>query len=192
VAIAGRRDPKTGARPEYSAPMPLFPAIGDSWLTAQRWGLLHLQALGQRLHPRYANAPHLLTGERGELEALFFLRRQGYIVIERRWTAPDLRGDLDLIAWDGDFLCCIEVKTRTARDLTPAQAAVDDTKRRMLRALARAFRRTLPRQRDTPIPLRFDVVSVYLLPGEAQCELFRGVFSLIPNEQGDDRRRYGV
>jgi putative endonuclease len=166
--------------------------LDSAWLSAQRWSLLHIQSLGQRLHPRYANAPHLLTGERGEFEALFFLRRNGYIVVERRWTAPDLRGDIDLIAWDGDFLCFIEVKTRTARDLTPAMSAVDDTKRRMLRALARAYRRTLPRRPEGPIPIRFDIVSVYLLAGGTECEVLRGVFSLVPSERGDELRRYGV
>jgi putative endonuclease len=172
--------------------MPLFPAIGDSWLAAQRWGLLHLQGFGQHLHPRYGNAPHLLTGERGEFEALFFLRRNGYIVVERRWTAPDLRGDIDLIAWDGDVLCFVEVKTRTARDLTPAMSAVDDTKRRMLRALARAYRRTISRGPEGPVSMRFDVISVYLLPGGAECEVVRGAFLLVTPERGDEERRYGV
>jgi putative endonuclease len=166
--------------------------VDTAWLSAQRWGLLHLQALGQRLHPRYASAPHLLTGERGEFEALFFLRRNGYVVVERRWRAPDLRGDIDLIAWDGEFLCFIEVKTRTARDFTPAMSAVDDTKRRMLRALARAYRRTLPRRAENPIPIRFDVVSVYLLPAGTEYEVLRGAFSLVPPERGYEERRYGV
>jgi putative endonuclease len=177
---------------EYSAQMNLIAPIGDSLLSLQRACLLQLQGIGQRLHPRYANAPHLLTGERGELEALFFLRRQGYVVVERRWKAPDLRGDIDLVAWDGEFLCFVEVKTRTARDLTPAIAAVDDTKRRMLRSLARAYRRTIPRDSDGPAPIRFDVVSVYLLGAKPECELLRGVFLLHPEERGDADRRYGV
>jgi len=161
-------------------------------LALERWSLLRLTALGQRIHPRYRDAPHLLIGERGELEALFFLRRQGYAVVERRWRAPELRGDLDLIAWEGEFLAIIEVKTRTARDLTPAASAVDDSKRRNLRDLARAYRRTQPRRPDGPIPIRFDVVSVYLEGGKAACELLRGVFSLNPSEPRDVRPRYGV
>jgi len=167
-------------------------SFGTLFLDAQRWSLLRLQSVGQRLHPRHLKAPHLLTGERGEFEALFFLRRQGYTIVERRWKTPDLNGDLDLVGWDGEFLCFIEVKARTARDMTPAASAVNDAKRRILRSLARAYRRTLPKQPDNPIPLRFDVVSVYLLGSKAECELVRGAFLLHPEPRRNEDNRYGV
>jgi len=35
------------------------------------------------------------------------------------------RGELDLVGWDRDVLRVIEVKTRTTRDVKPAEAAVD-------------------------------------------------------------------
>ena len=55
-----------------------------------------------------------------------------------RWWRGDGRrgnqpGDLDLVAWQGPMLCFFEVKTRTARDLNPAEAAVDLHKRNVLR-----------------------------------------------------------
>lgn len=162
------------------------------WLRAQRWGLLRLQRLGRHVHSRYPRAPHLLTGERGEFEALFFLRQQGYVVTERRWHAPDLRGDLDLVAWEGDSLAIVEVKTRTARDLTPAASAIDESKRRVLRDLARAYRRTLPKRPDGPVPIRFDVVSVYLIQNSVECELLRQAFLLQSGPPGDQPGRYGV
>jgi putative endonuclease len=171
-------------QPRFAAP-----SIEAGWLSAERWGLLRLLDLGQRIHPRHLKAPHLLTGERGELEALFFLRRQGYTVVERRWRAPELNGDVDLIAWEGEFLCFIEVKTRTARDLTPAASAVDDDKRRMLRQMARAYRRTLPK---ADLHLRFDVISVYWIGGRAECELLRGAFPLNPSSGWNDRGQFGV
>jgi putative endonuclease len=150
----------------------------SAWLSAQRSCLLRFRDLGQRIHPRYVKAPHLLVGERGEFEALFYLRRQGYLVVERRWHSPNLRGDIDLIAWDGPQLAIIEVKTRTARDMTPALSAVDDTKRRNLRDLATAYLRTIPRQAQGQSGfIRFDVVSVYLLGKTVECELLRAAFS---------------
>jgi putative endonuclease len=154
-------------------------ALKNLSLNLQRRTLLQLQALAHRLGRSRPLPAHLRTGLRGEFEALFFLRRLGYTVTERRWHAPDQPGDLDLIAWETvanqPFLCFIEVKTRTARDLTPAALAVDSGKRRVLRRMARAYLRTLPRglRRDTPI--RFDLVSVYLLPTGAECELIRGI-----------------
>ncbi len=108
--------------------------------------------------------PHLATGIEGEKTAYFYLRRKGYTVVARRWSSGDLPGDIDLIAWDGPMLCFIEVKTRTARDATPAEAAVDSHKRQTLSRLARQYVRQLPQ--ETAPPVRFDVLSVYLVPGE--------------------------
>ena len=145
-------------------------------LDAQRSALLFFGELAAGLRRGKPRPTHLLTGERGELEALFHLRRLGYLVIERRWRTPDYNGDVDLIAWNGDTLCFVEVKTRTARDLTPALSAVDDAKRRMLRRMGRAFLRTLPREDREQLTPRFDIVSVYLLPGGVECEMLENAF----------------
>jgi len=107
---------------------------------------------------------HLATGIEGENTAFFHLRRKGYIVVARRWSSGDLPGDMDLIAWQGPMLCFVEVKTRTAPDITPAEKAVDTHKRNILRRLARQYVRQLPG--ETTPQARFDVVSVYLVPGQ--------------------------
>jgi putative endonuclease len=114
---------------------------------------------------RSASLPaHLTTGIAGEDAAFFYLRRKGYTVVARRWSSGDVPGDVDLIAWQGPLLCFIEVKARTARDMTPAETAVDSHKRATLRRLARRYMRQLPQA--TKPPVRFDVISVYLVPGE--------------------------
>jgi putative endonuclease len=107
---------------------------------------------------------HLLTGLEGEDAAFFYLLRKGYVVVARRWSSGDVDGDVDLIAWQGTLLCFVEVKTRTARDMTPAETAVDSHKRAILRRLARRYVRQLPQ--ETAPQVRFDVLSVYLVPGE--------------------------
>jgi putative endonuclease len=118
---------------------------------------------------------HLLTGLAGEDAAFFELLRKGYTVVARRWSAGNIAGDLDLIAWQGELLCIVEVKTRTARDMTPAEAAVDGNKRRILRKLARAYTRHLPH--SEPPPTRFDVISIYLTPGgKPEIEHFENAF----------------
>lgn len=119
---------------------------------------------------------HLATGHTGEDAAFFYLRRQGYTVVARRWSSGDVPGDVDLIAWQGSLLCFFEVKTRTARDATPAHAAVNEDKRRTLRRLARRYLRQLPM--PTPPQTRFDVLSVYLIPGQdPQFEHFPAAFA---------------
>src|SRR5947199_9978706 len=71
-----------------------------------------------------AKAQHLLTGERGEEAAYFHLRKMGYTIVARNWRSPKRRGEIDLIGWHDDVLCCIEVKTRTPPGMLPAEATV--------------------------------------------------------------------
>jgi putative endonuclease len=123
----------------------------------------------ERIAPRGGEAAlpdHLRTGISGEEAALFELLRKGYVVAATRWRSGNIRGDVDLIAWQGPLLCFVEVKTRTAHDMTPAEVAVDSDKRRTLRRMARAYLRQLP-QKEAP-QVRFDVMSVYLVPGKPQ------------------------
>lgn len=127
-------------------------------------GLAGLARMARRRGTGSGLPAHLVTGMQGEEAAYFYLRRKGYVVVARRWSPGHQPGDIDLIAWQGSLLCIVEVKTRTARDLTPAEVAVDDDKRRMLRRLARYYVRQLPQ--TTAPQVRFDVISVYLVPGE--------------------------
>jgi putative endonuclease len=146
------------------------------WIDAQEWSLGWIDRLRARPGRAPVMAPHLVTGLLGERAALFELSRRGYIVVARRWTSPRVRGDVDLIGWDGEWLCFLEVKTRTARDLAPAESAVDEGKRRMVRGLARAYLRAFPEFERRSIPVRFDVVSVYLIDGTTEFQIFKDAF----------------
>ncbi len=137
-----------------------------------------LDRVAQIIPKRPANTlpSHQLTGRRGEEAAYFHLRSLGYIMVARNFRVPSRRGEIDLIGWDGDVLCFIEVKTRTSHDVKPAEAAVDAPKQRELAAMARAYLRHLP---HTP-GWRFDVLSVYY-EGQASppnFELFKNAFTL--------------
>jgi len=87
-----------------------------------------------------------------------------------------VKGDLDLVAWDGETLVVVEVKTRTARDMAPAEAEVDALKKAQLRKMAAAYRRQLPELHRARTGVRFDVVSVYLLGGAPEVEVIRDAF----------------
>lgn len=133
---------------------------------------------GQTLPPDPRPA-HQRTGRRGEEDAYFYLRRHGYVIIARNYRSPHHRGDLDLVGWNRDVLCFIEVKTRTTRAVKPAEAAVDYAKQRELGLVARDFLRHAP----ASCQWRFDVVAVYY----DQCrshptfELFQNAFSVSYN-----------
>ncbi|HMF63771.1 MAG TPA: YraN family protein [Edaphobacter sp.] len=147
-----------------------------SWINSQRGMLRQLDALAALLGRGPRVAGHLATGLRGEREALFELRRMGYTVVARRWKNAKLRGDVDLIGWDGEWLCFIEVKTRTQRDAAPAEVAVDRDKQEMLQKMARAYLRAFPERVRWKVPVRFDVVSVYLQPSGTEFEVYKGAF----------------
>lgn len=131
-----------------------------------------LDWLAEHTLPPEKIAPHHRIGRRGEEAAYFHLRKIGYIMVARNFRSPRCRGEIDLIGWDDDVLCFVEVKTRTTRDVKPGVAAVDRHKRREVAAVAREYLRRLP----PSCQWRFDVVSVYYETSKAsqpQIEVFR-------------------
>jgi putative endonuclease len=62
-------------------------------------------------------AAHYKTGKRGEQAAYFHLRKLGYTMVARNFRSPRCKGEIDLIGWDKDVLCFVEVKTRTTKDV---------------------------------------------------------------------------
>ena len=126
---------------------------------------------GRRVLRLEQSPQHLRTGLRGEEHAFFHLRRLGYVIVARNFRSPRSRGEIDLIGWDGDVLCFVEVKTRTSHDIKTAEAAVDRHKRREVADVAREYLRKLPRM----CQWRFDIVSVYYdgRNSRPQIEVFR-------------------
>lgn len=130
-----------------------------------------LDWLAGRILPRDPRPAHQQIGRRGEEDAYFHLRKLGYVMVARNFRSPRRRGEIDLIGWDKNVLCFIEVKTRTSRDVKPAEAAVDREKIRELAGVARDYLRTL-----AAVPeWRFDVVSVYYekQPSQPRFEVFK-------------------
>ncbi len=109
-------------------------------------------------------------GARGEQLACEYLTSLGYRVIARNHRCP--RGELDIIAWDGDVLCFVEVRARTSVDFgTPLETIGPVKIRRVVRA-AQDYIRDLP----SPWPeMRFDAVGVELVE-PPRIELVRGAF----------------
>ncbi|MBA3712630.1 MAG: YraN family protein [Pyrinomonadaceae bacterium] len=119
--------------------------------------------------PRVELAPHLALGQRGEALAAAYLERAGYRLVAANFKLPvgrNSRGalvhaEVDLIAYDGDTLCFIEVKTRASDWFAAPEANVDLRKQRQITRAARIYRRLLG---VTAAAYRFDVVSVILPP----------------------------
>src|SRR5215471_16460316 len=102
-----------------------------------------LDSAASMLRQKVSGPEHIDTGRKGEEEAYFHLRGLGYVIIARNYRGTTSRGELDLVGWDGETLCFVEVKTRTAHDVKPAEAAVDEEKQRDLCRVAREFLRKI-------------------------------------------------
>jgi putative endonuclease len=137
-----------------------------------------LDWLADRVLPPDPAPEHQRTGRRGEEDAYFYLRRSGYVIIARNYRSPHHRGELDFVGWHGDVLCFIEIKTRTTRDVKPAEAAVDHAKRQELAMVALELRRHIKH----PCPWRFDIVAVYYDDRrQPTFELFQNAFPMSYN-----------
>ena len=123
---------------------------------------------------------HLRDARRGEDLAYDKLRREGYRIVARNYRPRAGRGEIDLLGWDGEFLACIEVKTRRSAAHGRPEEFVDSDKRRHLIRTAHDYAR---RASVDPSAVRFDVVSVTLEP-EPKIELYRNVFSDLPDQWG--------
>lgn len=131
--------------------MPRPPALRDLW---RRW-----------------------LGDRGERLAARHLRRAGMRVIVRNYRAP--RGEVDLVARDGDTVVFVEVKTRRRGE--PAEAVTPEKQRR----LTLAAMHFLKRHRLLEHAGRFDVVAiVWPEPGGPPAiEHFRDAFPAVGRGQ---------
>src|SRR5215217_4905279 len=131
-------------------------------------------------------------GQLGETYAAAYLEQLGYRLVAANFTLPvgrNLRGgvvnaEIDLVAYDGDTLCFIEVKTRASDWFAPPQVNVDLRKRRQVTRAARAYRHMLGIKDE---PYRYDVVTVVLKAGATpQIELLRNFW----NEESLRKRRW--
>ena len=105
------------------------------------------------------NADRLALGRQGEDLAVAYVRGEGMLILDRNWRPQgvNIRGELDVVARDGDTLVIIEVKTRRSVAFGAPVEAVTKRKLRSLRSLALAWLD----QRSIHAPaMRFDVVAV--------------------------------
>lgn len=100
-------------------------------------------------------------GRDGEDIAVAFLVSRRYKILERNWRpgAAGMRGELDIIAWDGENLCFVEVKARSSRVGGAPQEAVTQAKQVQICRLATAY---VSLKKPGEVPCRFDVVEVWL------------------------------
>lgn len=101
----------------------------------------------------------------GESLAAKHLKARGYRILAQNYRAR--RGEIDLIARDGEFIVFVEVKTRRSLKFGLPQAAVTLQKQRQISKVALAY---LQSRNLLDAPCRFDVIAIHLSP---QLELLK-------------------
>lgn len=122
------------------------------------------------------------AGARYESAAAQFLKREGYEILEKNYYAK--RGEIDLIAREGETLCFIEVKYRA--DTTygyPAEAIGTRKQAHMIHAAEQWLFEKGFSEANMP-PVRFDAVEIL---GQ-KIRVLRAAFSKTPGHQRMRRR----
>jgi putative endonuclease len=120
-------------------------------------------------------------GDLGERIAAEHLEANGYRLVLSNFKAPigrntneaQVTGEIDLIAFDGDTLCFVEVKTRSSDEFTGPLSAVDRRKQRQIIRAARVYRRIFG-IRD--VRHRYDVVTI-VMERPPVVELIKGFWN---------------
>ncbi len=76
-------------------------------------------------------------GVRGEDLAVDFLQKKGYRVLERNFRYG--KGEIDIIAMNGDVLVFVEVKTRATARFGAPEEAITLRKQRQIRTTAEGY-----------------------------------------------------
>jgi len=123
------------------------------------------------LFPRGARDGRAALGAKGERLAVRRLRRDGYRIVARNFRAAG--AEIDAIAWDGDTLVFVEVKTRIGLGAGSPEESVHGLKQNHIRRAAALFARANAMEER---PMRFDVVAVSRPDGRWRLEIIKDAF----------------
>ncbi|MGD8538307.1 MAG: YraN family protein [Candidatus Aminicenantes bacterium] len=94
-------------------------------------------------------------GKSGEDVAVEYLKRNKYKIVSKGFRF--LRGEIDIIAYEGETLVFIEVKTRKSTRFSQPEESVTHAKRKQLKRVAEGY---LLREHIQDVECRFDVLSL--------------------------------
>ena len=96
---------------------------------------------------------HIL-GKKGEELAAEFLKKEGYTILEKNWTAGKL--EIDVIARKEDEIIFVEVKTRSDNYLATPESAVNTKKQRSIISAANRYLK----KNGIDMESRFDIITL--------------------------------
>lgn len=94
-------------------------------------------------------------GRRGEDEAASYLKKQGYILLQRNYRC--LLGEIDIIAKEGRTLVFIEVRARSSDRFGMPQESVNRSKILKIYKVAQYYLKAVQKEEE---PVRFDMLAL--------------------------------
>ena len=88
-----------------------------------------------------------------------YLQRLGYQVVARNWRPAAGHGEIDIVAFEGGTLVCVEVKARTTDEISAPERAVGKLKQAALEAASTYLAH---QHKVEPSQIRFDLVSIVM------------------------------
>jgi putative endonuclease len=104
------------------------------------------------------------TGLRGETYGYWYLRRHGYVFVAKNYMPQGVKGELDLVGYDGQTLAFVEIRTRTVGENPTALPELSVTSAKQ-GVLIRTAQRFLADRHIRDCPTRFDVLAIDNVPG---------------------------
>lgn len=110
-------------------------------------------------------------GKSGEALAARTIEEAGLAVIQQNYRCP--KGEMDIIALDGEILVFIEVRTRSSAYRGWGEESITHGKARRLQAIAAYY--VLQRGYSSWPSLRFDVIAIRWQEGNPEIHWLKGV-----------------
>ncbi len=110
-----------------------------------------------------------------ETLACDYIRQQGGRIVQRNYRA--LRGEIDIIAQDGRYLCFVEVKYRKTARFGEAEAAVTISKQRQICKLSKLF--LYSKKKSFEIPIRYDVIAITDADNTVTIRWYKNAFDYV-------------
>ncbi len=142
-----------------------MPVFSQLMFRAVHWAARHGLREGESFSRDAKKLEARRTGVRGETYAYWYLRRQGYIFVARNYTPRGIKGEIDLVGFDGKTLAFVEVRTRTIREDLPALPELSVTREKQ-HLVVRTAQRFLAERHIGECPCRFDVMAIDNRPGQ--------------------------
>ncbi len=115
-------------------------------------------------------AKHNELGKEGELQALNYLKKNGYQILEKNYRY--LKAEVDIIAKKGTVLVAVEVKTRSTDFFGNPQDFVNQKKIQLLLSAIDYY----VNKKDLDVEVRFDIIAILKKRNKFEIEHIEDAF----------------